>query len=88
MSYTENGKVMGLSRHVVRKLHMYQSKVHTKKPGPKSVLDNKDKFSIKRRILVMKSEHKKIYSNKLKIEYGLDASARTIRRHLAEIQKY
>ena len=83
MSYTEIGKVMGLSRHVVRKLHKYQRKVHTKKPGPKSVLDNKDKLSIKRQILVLKSEHKKVYSNKLKIECGLDASARTIRRHLA-----
>ena len=83
MSYTEIGKVMGLSRHVVRKLHVYQRKEHTKKPGPKSVLDNKDKLSIKRQISVLKSEHKKVYSYKLKIECGLDASARTIRRHLA-----
>ena len=83
MSNTEIGKVMELSKHVIRKLHLYQRKVHTKKPGPKSVLDNKNKLSIKRRILVLKSEHKKVYSNKLKIECGLDASARTIRRHLA-----
>jgi len=83
MSYTEIGEVMGLSRHFARKLQVYQRKIHTKKPDPKSVLDNKDKLSIKRRILVLKSEHKKVYSNKLKIECGLDSSARTIRRHLA-----
>ena len=85
ISFTEIGKLMGLCRHVVRKLYVYQRKVHPKKTGPKSVLSNKDKLAIKRRISILRSESKKVYSKKIKNDCGLHASERSIRRHLANI---
>jgi len=66
-------------------MYVYQRKLHRKKSGPKTILDNKDKLAIKRRIAILKSDSKKVFSNKIKNDCGLLASARTIRRHLTNL---
>ena len=84
-SFTEIGNIMGLSRHTVRKLYVNKVVVHSKKMGRKCVLQNHHKLQIKRRIHVLKMHCEKVYSSKLKRDCNLNASTRTIRRHLANI---
>ena len=66
-------------------MYVYQRKLHRKKSGPKTILDNKDKLAIKRRIAILKSDSKKVFSNKIKNDCGVLASARTILRHLTNL---
>lgn len=84
-SYIEIGKIIGLSRHVVRHLNVYEKVKNPKKRGKKPVLRNADKLLIKRRISTLKNDGQKIDSTKLKNACQLDVSTRTIRRYLFNV---
>jgi len=84
-SFNEIGVIMGLSRHIVRKLYTYKRITHPKRRGKKPILKSKDQLAIKRTISRLSSEGKKVNSSKLKIDCKLEVSTRTVRRHLAKM---
>ena len=84
-SFTEIGNIIGLSRHVVRHLYMYNRKTRPKKRGRKCFLQNKDKLHIKRAISMFNISCHKVHATKIKKEWNLNVSTRTISRHLAKI---
>ena len=84
-SFTEIGQIMGLSRHVVRKLYTYKRVSHPKKRGKKLILKPQDKLAIKRCASQLTEQGKKVTSPVLKNECRLEVSTRTIQRHLHKI---
>ena len=91
-SFTEIGNIIGLYLHAVRSLYVYKRKTHSKKRGRKFLLQNKDKLNIKRRISILNSTNQSVNATKIKVEYNLDMSTRTItrtlRQHWYGVQKH
>jgi len=79
-NFTEIGTLMGLTRHVVISLHVYERVAHPKKRGPKYILKSKQKLAMKRKISMLKSVGQRVDTTKLKGDCKLIVSPRTIRR--------
>ena len=81
-SFTEIGKIIGLSRHVVRHLYMYNRK-HVQKREARNVLyKTRINCIIKRAISLFNISSHKVHATKIKKECNPNVS---IRRHLAKI---
>ena len=66
-SYTEIGVIINLSRHVVRKLNTYKRVIHLKKRGRKPNFKLPEKLAIKRCILHLNNQRKKVNATVIKM---------------------
>ena len=84
-SFTEIGRIMGLSRHIIGKLYRYKRVSHAKRSGRKPFLKSVHHLAIKRSLSHLIDQGKKVNSTVVKNECHLEMSTRTVRRYLSKI---
>ena len=82
MTYTEIGRLLGVSRYAAASLCRYKQKTSKKKRGPRSVLSYRCRWKINKIIQEKNNANEKVNSTILKTEGELTCSTRTVRRYL------